>query len=253
MLTKQTLVCSSLSGGRSLFEDEVSSLRVSIPAWVEFFHRERRQGLLAFVVAVHGVPHPLLSSPSTTTKTAADGSNTTTTTTTAETGDGNLPSPARATLTPAWTCVRTSIELSRSVEAYRECIGHSQRRTGSWQSKAPPRVFQHMGKADQVRGGHEAFRNAFVFQLGGRVPNPLGVLAEPAIHTNLLFFRHPCSFCLFFCRRVSSVKSDSDRSWGICSTVCSVSNGVAPAHFVRCVENAEKIHVRRSTTCTRVL
>ena len=134
-------------GGRSLFEDEVSSLRVGIPAWVEFFHRERRQGLLAFVVAVHGVPHSLPLSPSTPTKTATDSSNTTITT--SETGDNSVGSPARATRTPAWTCLRTAIELSRSVEAFRECIGPSQL-SGSWQSKAPPRVFQHMGKGDQV-------------------------------------------------------------------------------------------------------
>ncbi|CAM9325607.1 unnamed protein product, partial [Laminaria digitata] len=131
----------------SCYPDEVSSLRVGVPAWVEFFHRERRQGLLAFVVAVHGVPHPLPSSlPSTTTKTATDISSSTTTT--ADTGDDSVSSAARATRTPAWTCLRMGIELSRCVEAYRECIEPSQV-SGSWQSKAPPRVFQHMGNGDQ--------------------------------------------------------------------------------------------------------
>lgn len=134
--------------------DEVSSLRVGIPAWVEFFHRESRQGLLAFVVAVHATLPPLPSSPSTTTKTATDSRNIDATT--AETVDDNVSSPARATRSaPSWTCLRTGKELSRAVEAYRESDGPSTI-SASWQSKPRPRVFQHMGRADQV--GLGAFR-----------------------------------------------------------------------------------------------
>lgn len=184
---KKTPVCSSAPVGRSLAEDEVSSLRVGIPAWVEFYHRDRRQGVLAFVVAVHGVPHPLRSSSSTATKTATDSSNAAATTTTAEPGDNNLSSPARATRTPAWTCLRTGIELSRSVEAYRECIGASQI-SDSWQSKAPPRVFQHMGNADQVGCMRRSGMCSFLDWAGGSRSRGRATVGEPAIYRT------------FFCR-----------------------------------------------------
>ena len=146
---------------------------------MEFFHRDRRQGLLAFVVAVHGVPHPLRPSSSTATKTATDSGNATTTT--AETGDNNLSSPARATRTPAWTCLRTGIELSRSVEAYRECIGAS-RISDSWQSKAPPRVFQHMGNADQVGSMRCSGMCLFLDWAGGSRSRGCTTVGEPAVY-----------------------------------------------------------------------
>lgn len=36
--------------------EHVSSLRVEVPAWVEFLHRGRHQGQLAFIVSVRAVP-----------------------------------------------------------------------------------------------------------------------------------------------------------------------------------------------------
>lgn len=53
------------------YSDKVSSLRVGVPAWVEFLHRGRRQGQLAFVVSVNAVP--LDSTPHLSSATSAAG------------------------------------------------------------------------------------------------------------------------------------------------------------------------------------
>eukprot|EP00752_Nemacystus_decipiens_P007824 g6989.t1 len=63
----------SVKAGRAMldYSDSPSSLHVGVPAWVEFLHRGRRQGQLAFLLAVHAVPPATapastsMSSPST--------------------------------------------------------------------------------------------------------------------------------------------------------------------------------------------
>ncbi|CAM9772340.1 unnamed protein product, partial [Ectocarpus sp. 13 AM-2016] len=165
------------------YPEHVTSLRVRVPAWVEFLHRERRQGQLAFLLAVHAtVPPPpssVSSSPPPTTpmsattaaadKTsepseAAAGSavvgtpsdnptssgSPTKTAVAAAPGDGASVSPSREKEppTPAWTCVKTGRELSGAVQAFRENVAGSVA-AGTWRPRPRPRVIKHMGTADQ--------------------------------------------------------------------------------------------------------
>lgn len=166
--------------------DHVTSLRVSVPAWVEFLHRERRQGQLAFLLSVHAtVPPPpssTLSSPPPTasmcaTTAAADktsesseaaagsasvgtpadnatsSGSPTKAAVAAVPGDGASVSPSRGKQppAPAWTCVKTGRELSGAVQAFRENVAGSVA-AGTWRPRPRPRVIKHMGTADQVRG-----------------------------------------------------------------------------------------------------
>ncbi|CAM9718290.1 unnamed protein product, partial [Ectocarpus fasciculatus] len=165
------------------YPDHVTSLRVRVPAWVEFLHRERRQGQLAFLLSVHAtVPPPpssTLSSPPPTASmsatTAAAGKTSesseaaagsasvgtpadnatssgspTKAAVAAVPGDGASVSPSRGKQppAPAWTCVKTGRELSGAVQAFRENVAGSVA-AGTWRPRPRPRVIKHMGTADQ--------------------------------------------------------------------------------------------------------